>query len=54
MENKNFMGELIYLNYDNLDPEEELSDIESYEEAKVYLEPRNKTCLFILGMLFAN
>lgn len=54
MENKNVMGELIYLNYDNLDPEEELADIENFEEAKVYLEPRNKMCLFILGMLFAN
>ena len=54
MENKNIMGELIYLNYDNLDPEEESANIEDFEEAKVYLEPRNKMCLFILGMLFAN
>ena len=56
MESKrnSFIGELIYLNYDNLNVEEESADIENFKEAKVYLESRNKMCLFILGMLFAN
>lgn len=45
---------LRYLNYDNLDIKEELNKIENCENAEIILEPSNKKCLFILGMLFAN
>lgn len=45
---------LKYLNYDNLDMSEELFKIENSEEAEIVLEPNNKKCLFILGMLFVN
>lgn len=43
-----------YLNYNNLDINEELEKMEAYNEAALVLEPRNKACLFILGMLFAR
>ena len=45
---------LKYLNYDNLNIDEELSKIENSKEAEIILEPNNKKCLFILGMLFVN
>ena len=45
---------LQYLNYDNLNIDEELAKIECCEEAEIVLEPSNKKCLLILGMLFAN
>lgn len=45
---------LRYLNYDNIDVKIELIKIENASEADVVLEPNNKNCLFILGMLFAN
>ena len=43
-----------YLNYDNLNIDEELVRIENCEKAEIVLEPNNKKCLFILGMLFVN
>ena len=45
---------LKYLNYDNLNLDEELEKIENCEIAEIILEPSNKKCLFILGMLFVN
>lgn len=45
---------LRYLNYNNLDIDEELIRIENCEVAEIVLEPNNKKCLFILGMLFVN
>lgn len=45
---------LKYLNYDNLNVDDELSKIENCEQAEIILEPNNKKCLFILGMLFVN
>lgn len=45
---------LKYLNYDNLNIDEELENIENCEMAEIVLEPNNKRCLFILGMLFVN
>lgn len=46
--------ELEYLNYDNLNVEEELFKIKHAQEAEIMLYPDNKMCLFILGMLFAS
>ena len=43
-----------YLNYDNLNIDNELIKIQNCKEARLMLEPRNKKCLFILGMLFVN
>ncbi len=45
---------LKYTNYEKLNIDEELSKIENCETAGIILEPSNKECLFILGMLFAN
>lgn len=45
---------LRYLNYNNLNIDEELDKIESCETAEIVLEPTDKKCLFILGMLFVN
>ena len=45
---------LQYLNYNNINFDEELYKIENCDGAIIHLEPTNKTCLFILGMLFAN
>lgn len=45
---------LRYLNYDNLNIDEELENIENCDMAEIVLEPSNKKCLFILGMLFVN
>lgn len=45
---------LEYRNYDNLDIDEELFKIINCREANIVLEPTNKNCLFILGMLFVN
>ena len=45
---------LKYLSYDNLDIDEELKKIEKCNNAEIILEPNNKNCLFILGMLFAH
>ena len=45
---------LRYLNYDNLNIDEELNKIENTIKAEIHLEPKNKKCLFILGMLFVN
>ncbi len=46
--------ELLYLNYDNLKFDDELSKIEGARRASIVLQPENKSCLFILGMLFVN
>ena len=43
---------LEYLNYDNLSIDDELEKIKCATLANIVLEPRNKKCLFILGMLF--
>ncbi len=43
-----------YLNYENLNIDEELEKIENSDMAEIILEPSNKKCLFILGMLFVN
>jgi len=45
---------LRYLNYDNINIEEELLKIQNSKEAEIVLEPYNKQCLFVLGMLFVN
>ncbi|MBR6690522.1 MAG: hypothetical protein IKL65_04250 [Bacilli bacterium] len=45
---------LRYLNYDNINIDEELIKIQNSKEAEIILEPNNKKCLFILGMLFVN
>ncbi len=45
---------LRYLNYDNLNIDEELGKIEICDEAEIVLQPKNKNCLFILGMLFVK
>ena len=45
---------LRYTNYDNLNIEEELLKIMNCKAAQIVLEPNNKKCLFILGMLFVN
>jgi hypothetical protein len=45
---------LRYLDYDNLNIDEELNKIEACDEAEIVLQPTNKKCLFFLGMLFAN
>lgn len=46
--------ELRYLNYDNLNVDEEYFKIKKAKEAEIMLYPDNRMCLFILGMLFAN
>ena len=43
-----------YLKYDDIKLEEELLKIENCEEAEIVVEPANKKCLLILGMLFVN
>ena len=45
---------IYYLKYDDLNIDEELSKIQNVESVVLKLEPNNKKCLFILGMLFAN
>ncbi len=45
---------LYYLKYDNLNMDEELAKMEYCSKTELVLEPTNKNCLFILGMLFAN
>ena len=45
---------LRYLNYDGLNVDEELFKIENCNRAEIVLDPSNKVCLFILGMLFVN
>ena len=45
---------LRYLNYEGLNVDEELFKIENCNKAEIVLEPSNKVCLFILGMLFVN
>ena len=45
---------LKYLNYENINIDEELYKIENSKEAEIVLEPSNKMCLFTLGMLFVN
>ena len=45
---------LKYLDYDELDIDKELNKIEKCDTAEIVLEPRNKKCLFVLGMLFVN
>lgn len=45
---------LKYLNYDFLDPNEELQKIQYASSAEIILEANNRKCLFILGMLFVN
>ena len=43
---------LTYLNYNNINIDEELLKIQKAKSAEIVLEPTNKKCLFILGMLF--
>lgn len=43
---------LRYLNYNNINIDEELLKIQNSKKAEIVLEPTNKKCLFILGMLF--
>lgn len=45
---------LSYLNYENINIEEELARINNATEAQILLLPNDKKCLFILGMLFVN
>ena len=45
---------LRYLSYDFIDESLEKEKIENCKEAEIVLEPTNKKCLFILGMLFVN
>ena len=45
---------LQYLNYDNLNIDEELIKIQNSERAQIVLKPGDKKCLFLLGMLFVN
>lgn len=45
---------LKYLNYDKINIDEEFIKIKNSKEAEIILEPNNKICLFILGMLFVN
>lgn len=45
---------LKYLNYNNINIDDELLKIQNSKEAEIILEPNNKKCLFILGMLFVN
>ena len=45
---------LEYKNYDDINFGEELAKIEKADYAKIVLEPKNKKCLFLLGMLFVN
>lgn len=45
---------LRYLSYDFIDESLEKEKIENCIEAEIVLEPNNKKCLFILGMLFVN
>ena len=45
---------LEYLNYDNYNIDDELVKIENSDYANIVLEPTNKRCLFLLGMLFVN
>ncbi|MBE6138912.1 MAG: hypothetical protein E7174_00180 [Firmicutes bacterium] len=45
---------LRYLNYDKINIDEEFIKIQNSKEAEIILEPNNKICLFILGMLFVN
>lgn len=45
---------LRYINYDNIDINEELFKIENCNNVEIILEPKNKKCLFILGILFAK
>ncbi len=45
---------LRYYNYNNLNIDKELDEIEFRNHAEIVLEPNNKNCLFILGLLFAN
>lgn len=45
---------LKYTNYDNLNINEELEKIELATAAEINIEPTNKACLLILGMLFTN
>lgn len=45
---------LRYLSYDFIDEFLEKEKIENSKEVEIVLEPNNKKCLFILGMLFVN
>lgn len=45
---------LKYLNYDNINIDDELEKIKCAKNAEIMLEPNNKKCLFTLGMLFVN
>lgn len=45
---------LKYLNYENLNIEDEHNKIENCKKAEIILKPDSKECLFILGMLFVN
>ena len=45
---------LRYLSYENIDIDEELFKMAFATEADVIIEPTNKKCLFVLGMLFVN
>ncbi len=45
---------LRYLNYNNININDELENIKVANRAEIVLQPNNKKCLFILGMLFVN
>ena len=45
---------LKYFDYNYIDIQEELEKIRNATEAEVLLLPKDKKCLFILGMLFVN
>lgn len=40
-------------NYNNIDIKNEIEKILSAEEVEIVLEPKNKVCLFLLGIIFA-
>lgn len=42
-----------YTNYENIDPNIELDKIIQADKIELVLEPQNKKCLFLLGMMFA-
>lgn len=43
-----------YLNYNNIDIEEEIKKIDGSNIIELVLEPNNKKCLFLLGIMFAK
>lgn len=50
---KDYCIKLRYENYDNIEPIEEIEKINLADEIYLNIEPTNKKCLFLLGILFA-